>query len=91
MKKIKIPEELNNYLEKLHYECNGLQELLARISEYKVDMDTALHDYWLKKYLEVYTEYNLVKHELEKTFIIPEFGEVKPWYLDFESGIVTIQ
>lgn len=87
MEKIKISEDLRNYIERLHYETNALQDLISRM---KNSEDEEINEYWLNKYLEVYKEYSLAKQQLEKEYIIPYYGEKAVWNLDFELCEVSI-
>ena len=87
MEKIKISEDLCNYIERLHYETNALQDLISRMKNFE---DNDINEYWLNKYFEVYKEYNLAKQELEKVYITPIYGDKCSWNLDFDSCEVSI-
>lgn len=87
MEKIKISEDLCNYIERLHYETNALQDLISRMKNFE---DDEVNEYWLNKYVEVYKEYNLAKQELEKEYIIPIYDDKYSWNLDFDSCEVSI-
>ena len=87
MEKIKISEDLCNYIERLHYETNALQDLLSRMKNFE---DSNTNEYWLNKYVEVYKEYNLAKQELEKEYILPVYGDKCSWNLDFIDCEVII-
>ena len=87
MEKIKISEDLRNYIERLHYETNALQDLISRMKNFEND---EVNEYWLNKYFEVYKEYNLAKQELEKEYILPIYKEKVSWNLNFESCEVSI-
>lgn len=87
MEKIKISEELSNYIERLHYETNALQDLISRM---KNSEDEELNNFWLNKYFDTYKEYNLAKQEMEKQYIVPDFGKKVNWNLDFDTCEVSI-
>lgn len=87
MEKIKISEELSNYIERLHYETNALQELISKM---KNSEDEDLNNFWINKYFDTYKEYNLAKQEMEKQYIVPNFGKKVNWNLDFDNCEVSI-
>lgn len=87
MEKIKISEELCDYIECLHYEINAIQDLLVRM---KGNSDEELNEFWINKYIEKYKEYNIAKQQLENDYIIPNFGRDCTWHLDFESQEVEV-
>lgn len=87
-KKISISEDLCNYIESLHYETNAMQDLLMRM---KNSNDEELNNFWLNKYIEKYTEYELAKKQLENEYIIPTFGGNIKWFLQFETHEVIIE
>lgn len=89
MEKIKISDELSNYIESLHYETNALQDLLTKINLKDVSED--IKNFWYNKYIEKYTSYNLAKQELEAEYVIPKFGKNHSWNLDFSTAIVEVQ
>jgi len=89
MEKIRISEDLCNYIESLHYETNAMQDLLARMGD---NSDNKLNEFWMNKYVEKYTEYNLAKQQLEKEYVTPQFGDnAKSWNLDFDSREVEVE
>ena len=87
MEKIKISEELSNYIERLHYETNALQDLISKMKNAE---DEELNNFWLDKYFETYKEYNLAKQEMENQYIVPVFGKKVNWNLDFNNCEVSI-
>lgn len=87
MEKIKISEELSNYIERLHYETNALQDLISKMKDAE---DEELNSFWLDKYFETYKEYNLAKQEMENQYIVPVFGKKVNWNLDFNNCEVSI-
>lgn len=89
MEKIKISEDLCNYIESLHYESNALQELLSKINI--ENAEKSLQEFWYNKYIEKFTEYNVAKQELENEYIIPNFGNNHKWNLDFNTQILEVQ
>ena len=93
MRVVKIPEDLCTYLEVLNYETNALQDLLVRMSLFGDEVTTELQNYWTNRYLDTFTEYNLAKKDLEKTYVQPllKDDEVVNWNLNFDSCEVVIQ
>ena len=93
MRIIEIPEELNTYIELLHYEVNALQDLLTRMATAQEEVPESLCNYWTRQYIDKYTEYNIAKQNLEKDYVMPtlEEGEKVTWNLNFDSHEVVIQ
>lgn len=87
MEKIKISEDLCNYIERLYYETNALQDLISRM---KNEDDEGLNHFWFDKYVEIYKEYSLAKQEMEKQYIISKYGKDTHWVLNFEDNEVVI-
>ena len=86
MEKIKISDGLCTYLESLNYEVNAIRDLIERM---KFEDNEKVNNFWLNKYVEIYTEYELAKKELEKEYIIPNYGNNVQWYLDFKTGEIS--
>ena len=96
--KIKIPEQLVNYIEALQYDREGLKDLIARISQLHNITKTwegiqSLNNFWFEKYLNINAEYNMAKQELENEYIKPLIIDDKKydWFLDFTSNEVTLK
>lgn len=88
-KKISIGEDLCNYIESLHYETNAMQDLLMRM---KNSTDEELNEFWMNKYVEKYTEYNIAKQQLEQEYVIPKYGDsAVSWNLDFASREIEVE
>lgn len=86
--RIKISEDLCNYIESLHYETYALQDLLARMSG---NSDNELNSFWMNKYVEKYTEYSLAKQQLEKEYVIPKCGTNVSWVLLFDDCEIEVE
>lgn len=95
MRVIQIPQELSEYLELLNYETNALQDLLVRMAmfNFTVEVPSELKNYWTDKYIEIYTEYEIAKKELEKKYVQPTLkeNETVRWNLNFDSCEVVVQ
>lgn len=88
---IKVDYEDNLKLERLQYEVNARQSLLAYLIQLDIQKNDKFEKYH-KEYLNFFTEYEKAKEQLIKKYIINNQNEkIKNWSLDFESQILTIE
>lgn len=85
---ITIGEDLCNYIESLHYETYAMQDLLTKM---RSESNDEINEFWLNKYIEKYTEYNIAKQQLETEYIIPVFHDNVKWNLHFETREVEVE
>lgn len=89
--KIKINSEINNLLERLHYEVAARQDLLTFMIDHNMDITNSSFKAYQQEYREVYTQYNVAKKELEKQYVLPAANnEPNSWSLDFETEELTV-
>lgn len=100
MKKVEIniAQETINYLQRLNFEVQTREEIIAKLLEtHKDDADDSL--FTSKPFLKyseelsrVKAEYELVKLEVEKLYIPSElYGKHQyNWNIDFSTNIMTI-
>jgi hypothetical protein len=87
-----VDEKLSSYIESLQYEVNARKELLLAMMQpsIKSQVDKTDFEAYHKEYVECMAKYDAAKHELEKTYIKPQFPDMVSWGLDFESRELTV-
>ena len=89
MKKIIIPQEEVNYLQKLNYEIEARKNLCQFLIRQNI-RNKAFDDYH-NEYIELLAEYELAKLELQNNYIKPVIGnQTCNWNLDFQTNEVNI-
>ena len=89
MKKIIIPQEEVNYLQKLNYEIEARKNLCQFLIRQNI-RNKSFDDYH-NEYIELFAEYELAKLELENNYIKPVIGnQTCNWNLDFQTNEVNI-
>lgn len=89
--KIIISKDLSEYIERLQFEKMARENLCAFLIRQDL-LNTESFEKYHQEYIELTTEYELAKNELENTYIKPMVPEGKnyTWELDFKTYEVTI-
>lgn len=84
---VQIDQNKSIKLEKLTNEVNSYKELLSNISN-----DTGVRDYYLKKYTDVFDEYETLKRKVANEYIVPQLAEdeIADWNLNFDTYTLEI-
>lgn len=94
-KTVKIPEELRDYIEALHYDVKSRQDLLSFVIEKGLDSNTESFAKYHNEYKEFFVMYEEAKEDLERTYIKPLLGENQraDWELNFSESelVISIQ
>lgn len=85
-KKIKIEEEMSNYIERLQYEKNARENLCAFLIRQGLSQ-TEDFKYYHDEYKDAYIQYEMAKKELEDKYV-PKKGT--RWELNFSTSEITI-
>lgn len=91
MKKIiPMPEDFCNYVEGLMYETNARRDVIAFMLN-SVILNKERFDEYHKEYLEFYAKYELVKSEIQKTYVDEVYGnQAIKWNLNFQTQELEI-
>lgn len=91
MKKIvPMPEDFCNYVEGLMYETNARRDVIAFMLN-SVILNQERFDQYHKEYLEFYAKYELVKNEIQKTYVDEVYGnQAIKWNLNFKTQELEI-
>ena len=88
---IKVPVEVSEYLERLHYETLAMEGIVTKILRGDITCDEEKFDKYHKDYLALHTEYQIAKQSLHKTFVPAVFGEHRAsWEMDFANHTLVI-
>ena len=89
-KNVPMPEEFCNYVESLMYETNARKDVIAFMIDRNVD-NKERFDQYHKEYLEFYAQYELVKQEIQKTYVDEVYGDQAiRWNLNFQTQELEI-
>lgn len=91
MKKVvPMPEEFCNYVESLMYETNARKDVIAFMINSAI-LNQERFDQYHKEYLEFYAQYELVKQEIQKTYVDEVYGnQAIKWNLNFQTQELEI-
>ena len=87
--RIKLPEELVNYVEGLAHRTAARKDLIAFMIDHGLGESEAFHKYH-KEYEELYAQYEIAKDELAQTYVTQTHPNCK-WQLNFSTGVLEIE
>jgi len=89
-KNIPMPEDFCNYVEGLMYETNARKDVIAFMLNSAI-LNQERFDQYHKEYLEFYAKYELVKNEIQKTYVDEVYGnQAIKWNLNFKTQELEI-
>ena len=90
---INIDENICNMIEALNYEVDSRKDVISFMLYRDMDMNTSSAKTYMKEYREYFTQYQTLKSELEKKYVLPilKDNEKSTWNLDFETRELTIK
>ena len=80
---ITVDEKLRDKIQAIHYQLDGIKDLIAYLWSKKPLNQEAL-DYYQKQYQELFMQFEDAKAELIDTYNLSE-----DWNLDYSSCVVT--
>lgn len=80
-----------NTLERLHYETNARENIIALMTNNGMMNSSSYEKYW-NEYMELFKEYQKAKDAIADKFVTPEVGEDAnaSWEINFEKKVITI-
>lgn len=87
---VPMPEDFCNYVEGLMYETNARRDVIAFMLNSAI-LNQERFDQYHKEYLEFYAKYELVKNEIQKTYVDEVYGnQAIKWNLNFKTQELEI-
>lgn len=91
MKKIEIPVELKNTIQKADIKRSATRDLILHIMQNEVNIPEERMEMLKEQYTMEYYDFERAKGDLEKDYIEPLYANRNVnWNLDYSTGIVTI-
>ena len=89
-KNVPMPEDFCNYVEGLMYETNARRDVIAFMINSTI-LNQERFDQYHTEYLEFYAKYELVKKEIQKTYVDEVYGnQAIKWNLNFQTQELEI-
>ena len=91
MKKIEIPDELRDKIQKADIKRSATRDLILHIMANEIDIPEERMEMLKEKYTMEFYDFERAKGDLEKDYIEPLYNNKNVnWNLDYSTGIVTI-
>lgn len=90
-KKITLPEDVRDYLERLDYDKSATQLLLMDAAARGLS-DSPAFERWEKKFAEAFSAFEIAKNEITEKYVRPlSEGKDSTWEVQYDTGILTIR
>ena len=91
MKKIEIPDELRDKIQKADIKRSATRDLILHIMANEIDIPEERMEMLKEKYTMEFYDFEHAKSDLEKNYIEPLYPNKNVnWNLDYSTNIVTI-